>query len=476
MNNTDKIAAMWMAACAFAVPSAIADAENFRHDYKPVLVEGREWIMEPSGTFTGEPYRNSYEGRLRVFRLEGDTVVGGRQAKIVRVLKEWNKQQNAYILETEDGPVLTLYRFADTGGEAYAVYEENGVIYAWVKEDWKPILDFNRESLDSICIGGEWYDRFQGDNAIEGIGAMDSYPFMKYQSGPMPAMWAGDILAEVHDNNKPLAEYRELHPESEAYYMVRPDRIWVYGGRNPETGHYYKSLWKFGEPEVKGMRTWRPFEEFERYEWAPGGEPSTVACGEFPKVWLREYRQSVYMIKHGWEDDENLGFNPESEYLLYHFAVNNFEEDENEKPDLIVYDSKNGFMVNPAPYTADCCRWVCRSGDEKSRASYTYGIYGSDEPKAVEGIGITSMGFLPFIYAPGSIDPTNAPRLLEYCDADGKVIEKFGDLPEESGISTIDSEVIAVRWYTLQGVAVDALEHGQIYIRVSGSRAEKIAY
>lgn len=54
--------------------------------------------------------------------------------------------------------------------------------------------------------------------------------------------------------------------------------------------------------------------------------------------------------------------------------------------------------------------------------------------------------------------------------------EKAEALQNSVEVSAVGSDAEAARWYTLQGVPVSAPEHEHIYIRVSGSRAEKIAY
>ena len=449
-------------------------AGEIYREYRPTLVNGRVWVMEPYGTVNGEPYRNSTGGRLRVYRVDGDTIVGDVSAKIVRVIREWNRDENT--------------RFADTGGQVYVAREENGVVYALFDEAWLPILDFTDVSdRDSVNIRGEQHYRVKNFDpmrrAIEGIGALTSYPFMQYNAGGVPTMWIGDLLAEVHEGEESVVEYRELADCSDATFnlMVRPDRIWVYGGRDPDTGKFYKSKWRFGAPVVKGVRTWRPFVEFERYEWEPGGVPTPVS-GSFPEVLLREYRNTVFMMNPDWKDAETLGFNPMSEIMLYHFATNQFSNPEyNEMPDLVTYDAQRGFTVNPEPYTASSCQWTDWREDEKGRSSYSYGVYGNHEPVVIEGVGITSLGYLPFISAPGSIAPEYAPRLLEYCDADGNVLEKFGDMPEGHGEDASVKGLTGVStpapsWYTLQGMRVSEPKHGQLLIRVSGGKAEKIRY
>ncbi len=59
-----------------------------------------------------------------------------------------------------------------------------------------------------------------------------------------------------------------------------------------------------------------------------------------------------------------------------------------------------------------------------------------------------------------------------------EVWEKAETLKKSADVSTVgaDAETVSVCWYTLQGMPVSTPEHGHIYIRVNGSRAEKIAY
>ena len=457
----------------------ISESES---EYREILKDGREWVIEyhrEDVSFNRYDIEHSCT-EMDLIQIVGDTVVHGKTCKILE--GKYSKDRGVVYEENEEfRKLFDLDNFKSFEENSYCIFSQ----YRRPQPD-----DFNYVITDIICVDDKsTRRRYTNDRFfdylffVDGIGVssgqcVEHIPGYPAITGPSTTWY----LVQVRDNGKETFDRSDFYqgiekkPFSEVS-MVREDRVWIYGGKNAD-GSFYKSYCRFGPAVRFGMWDYNPFTEFRRETWQDPAKPSEFTVtdgGVIPDALIREHCGTVYMAN---PEQEN------KEYCLYMFNTLHSHRcpqwvfSKNDPPTVgdEIYMPNMTFSTN----YGDFLEFVFyipgfrpvfgeMEIDGEKRITYYYHMNGRDEPVAVEGIGITSMGTLPYNFHPDYLPEEGCPRLLEYRDADGKVIHKFGDFSEVTGISgvaEIDGDLSEdQRMFDLFGHEIRDPQPGTVYVR-----------
>lgn len=455
----------------------ISESES---EYKEILKEGREWVFE---YHSEDVSFNRYDIEhtpvaMDLVRIVGDTVVHGKTCKILEVKYIGWKE----IVYEENQELRLLYDLDD-----FKSFEENSCcIFSQYR---RPSPDIFHDIItDLIYVDDKKTRRRYTENHygylffVDGIGVSSGMCVERIPGTPVPkgadTTW---YLVQVRDDGKVTFDRSDFYQDIEnkpfsEIRMVREDRVWVYGGRNAD-GSFYKSYCRFGPAVRFGVWDYNPFTEFRRETWqdpARLGDYTVTDGGVIPDALIREQCGTVYMANPEKENEE---------YCLYMFNTLHMlsyrdwvvppdvptSEGELYIPDM-TFSTDYGDFLEFVFYVPEF--WPIFGEmeiDGEKRLTYYYHMNGRDEPVVVEGIGITSMGTLPYNFHPDHIPEEGCPRLLEYRDADGKVIHKFADFSEVTGISGVAETEGDLsedqRMFDLFGREIRDPQPGTVYVR-----------
>ncbi len=269
-------------------------------------------------------------------------------------------------------------------------------------------------------------------------------------------------------------EYSRVDLGVRAYsQLVSPARTWVYYSETAEAeaAHYMT----FGEPEEYDGNMYRPFYASRAIVRDKVTGEVTVMTNPDPAancVLMRENLGEVYV--RGRED--------ESDILLYDYMLQTgqtFPVGEDKALEAVVMHGASDRY--PAAIGGDPVKTYSFAGyEEKMGVTEFIGLWGDGagclaRPAYMEmpESGVAWPWFPAVDCTLACVQDSQSPVVLY---TNSEAWDKAEALDALAGVAMTGSEAASVRWYTLQGVPVSTPERGQVYIRVSGSRAEKIAY
>lgn len=457
-------------------------------------IHGEEYmeIMKTGRTFV---YRNRFRNNMFILSdimsdniikngiryVAGDTVIAGLTCKIVNSSGYPGnyKPYNLYYYEN-DGKLYDVNIDQDSKTPVFSLMIDMNLEIGDLLEtedeykgckvvdiDYIPINGHNLKRI-FFSSGDRRPDRF-GDEMcwIEGIG------MIRPANGIGPAAISEKSSIEmIVDEDGLFATLDDLYQgisfNGKAISwskMTRDDRVWIYGGRD-EQGQWYKSYCRFGPLEMHGLFWYRPFYEFRRDIWNDSSDYDSAIItdgGNIPEALLRESVGSVYMMN---EDSDVVP----TENSLYYFAH-----------DLQFYylsgytlkftsDMKNYSIWCPPSIEDNENAWYDTVEiDGKKRIRYGWSLSEDCNPSFIEGIGITENGFLPYFFDPTAFKSPDAPRLLEYCDAEMNTLHRFVTMEDvyasyaaeigDDGIGDEDT------MYDLYGRIITDVQPNQVYIQ-----------
>ena len=452
-------------------------------EWIPILLDGREWVVNCISSFTGE--RDTYIYPF-VIKVTGDTILhNGVNAKVLQTsrgnstspkkLIAYEENGILYQLDTGGTPQIMMHSWMDTEGlpifKPQIIYSisdveecviDSKIHKRYLLEDWK-----TKDEYDFWIEGfGNYYRPFSADDTGHSI-SNGQFPFIE-------AVWDdGNLTAKRED----FLRGTQMIKTNSWVPIIRTDRQWVYGGIDKD-GSAYLSYWRFGESErVYGYLYTKAY-EFRRVRFPDPknhGVFEEVAPGTvMPPVWTFEDAGQLSTLYPSYDENETLEELADRTYLM-----------------AMTYLFLDEYRYGPEYYWD----WFGESLKQQETGEWEYGVYfdysdmrplepvvidgekrrryqiqpaEGDPIVCVEGIGALSHAFLPYILRPDRYPLEQTPRLIYYCDGEGNVIHQFAELPwEESGVTArgLTGKSAEGPLYDLFGRSVNNPVAGSIYIR-----------